>query len=156
MFARFVAVVMITFVSACADGSQVPNDEQQDNVETSNTGQAFFLEPEELSAQMELAKAGDNEAAIRISEHYSLAELQHDKELPWLIMAAERGHVGAMRSLGYRYGSGMYQITDCRKAVQWLERAKKEGSPSELEKFGVADLLNDITQNGAACQGHEP
>ena len=156
MFIRIAALGLVFLVGACAERNESSVVEESEAVETSNTGEAFHLKPEELNVQMQLASAGDNEAALRIANHYSLSELRHDQELPWLVLAAERGDIGAMTRLGYRYGSGMYDDTDCTKALQWLERANREGSPAELKRHGVPDQVASITGESGACPRHEP
>ena len=49
--------------------------------------------------------------------------------------AAAGGHRGAQMALGYRYWTGIGVGEDCAKAVEWYERAARQGlwldSPSE-------------------------
>ena len=155
MSIRFATSISLLLLIACDRNASGPA-EVVVPVETSNTGKAFFLDGAELSAHMRRARSGDNEAAVRIAEHYAMAELKPEEELPWLLMAAERGHIGAMTSLGYRYGSGMYKDTDCAKAKQWLVRAESRASPAEIKKYSVREQKRALIGSGSKCHSKSP
>ena len=114
-------------------------------VETSSTREMFYLDPEELAKQMGLAKAGDNKAAKRVADHYGLAEANSKLEHPWVLMAAERGDIGSMRSLAM-YLSSQGGQGNCQKAFKWLERAKHEGSPEEVKKHAIDETIVHLKQ----------
>lgn len=127
-----------------------PVSESESGVATSSTGESFFLQSGELEDQKALARQGDNRAAIRVADHYGLGEAKPTEAYPWLLMAAERGDIGAMRSLGV-YLSGRGGLDNCRKALEWLERAKQEASPQEEQQYGITDTYRHLEEDFEEC-----
>ena len=99
---------------------------------------------------MAIAKLGDNPAAIRIADHYGLGEAMPSKAYPWFLTAAQRGDISAMRSVGV-YLSSEGGLDNCRKAVEWLERAKREASPQEDQQHGITDTYRHLGENFEEC-----
>lgn len=118
-------------------------------VVTTSTGEMLYLEPDELAEQMALAKQGDNHAARRVAYHYGFGEAKPKQAYPWLTMAAQRGDIAAMRTLS-TYLSGDGGQENCQQALQWLERAKREGSPEEVKRHAVDDAISNLKANACA------
>ena len=127
-----------------------PTGKNESDVATSSTGESFFLESGELEGQKALAKKGDNRAAIRVADHYGLGEAKPTEAYPWLLLAAERGDIGAMRSLGV-YLSSEGGLDNCRKALEWIERAKQEASPQEDQQHGITDTYRHLKEDFDGC-----
>ena len=157
MSPRIVAVAASLLLSSCTEPPLPQGDQQSpDKVATSNTALEFLLETEELTKQITLAKGGDNEAALRVADHYSFSEQSPEQAVPWLVMAADRDSVRAMGNLSYYYGSGMYPQTDCAQAVKWWSVALARASESDLEKYGIRDQIEEFTGDNGACNGMRP
>lgn len=52
-----------------------------------------------------------------------------DKEFYWISKAAQRGNIAAQVWLGWMYVRGRAVAVDRAKAVEWFERAAKQGAP---------------------------
>jgi TPR repeat protein len=112
----------------------------------------FYLEPAELAKQKDLATHGSNAAAKKVADHYGLAVLDSAQEYRWLTMAAERGDIGAMRSLAIHQSTERNGLKNCEEALRWLEKAKQIGSPEELKKHAIEDVLASLKSDGGACE----
>lgn len=121
-----------------------------DDVATASTGESFFLESKALESQMASAKQGNNLAALRVANHFGLGEGMPSKAYPWFLMAAERGDIGAMRSVGV-YLSSDGGLDNCREALEWLKRAGREASPQENEQYGIAETYKSLEVGFDEC-----
>ncbi|MEN5209715.1 hypothetical protein ABE493_16560 [Stenotrophomonas terrae] len=108
-----VVIILSIFYVGCHSSvepeseSSLPAIDESGGVSVSSTGEAFFLEPKELDAQKTLALEGSNDAAVRVANHYSLGGVNPEESHSWFALAAERGDLGAMRSLAvYLNGEG--------------------------------------------------
>jgi len=121
-----------------------------DQSAVSSTGETYYLERDELEGLMALAKQGDNRAAVRVADHFGLGEGLPEKAQPWFLMAAERGDLGAMRSLAvYLYSRG--GVDNCKLALQWLDRAKRQASPEEAKLHGITEAINQFRKGFNEC-----
>jgi TPR repeat protein len=90
---------------------------------------------------MELAKAGDKDAMLRVIKHQFVVEnksyLSGNNKLilGYLQTLADDGNGYAMRHLGnlYYYGSGVAK--DMAKAIEWYEKAAEQG-----DAYAICDL----------------
>lgn len=148
------AALAIALVFSGVGCQKPPNSpsasESESGVASSSTGESFFLQSGELEDQKALARQGDNRAATRVADHYGLGEAKPTEAYPWFLMAAERGDIGAMRSLGV-YLSGRGGLDNCRKALEWLERAKREASPEEDQRHGITDTYRHLEEDFEEC-----
>lgn len=62
----------------------------------------------------------------------------HVEAIRWYEIAAGRGHVEAMYSLGYMHGHGEGTILNHKKARQWHEKAAKKGHVKSMFALGWA------------------
>ena len=111
----------------------------------------FALEPADLHAHIRRAESGDTSAALRVAEHYAFAELNTAQEIRWLLVAADRGNIGAMRSLGHHYASDLSGHKNCQEALRWLNRAAKEATPEDAKTHGIAEQLAYVKRAPDAC-----
>jgi SEL1 protein len=64
--------------------------------------------------------------------YHDVAKVDQAKAQLYYTFAAAGGHRGAQMALGYRYWTGIGVREDCTKAVEWYERAARQGLGSDL------------------------
>ena len=60
--------------------------------------------------------------------YHDVTNVDQAKAQLYYTFAAAGGHRGAQMALGYRYWTGIGVREDCTKAVEWYERAARQGS----------------------------
>lgn len=60
--------------------------------------------------------------------YHDVTKVDQAKAQLYYTFAAAGGHRGAQMALGYRYWTGIGVREDCTKAVEWYERAARQGS----------------------------
>lgn len=63
--------------------------------------------------------------------YHDVTKVDQAKAQLYYTFAAAGGHRGAQMALGYRYWTGIGVREDCTKAVEWYERAARQGSLSD-------------------------
>lgn len=89
--------------------------------------QSFNLTLDEREQLEREAKAGDAEAALRLSQYYGFAKTDLEREVLWLRKAAELGSASAQYNLAYTliYVTEYKNLSEARK---WLDRAKQSAA----------------------------
>lgn len=123
---------------------------EETQVATTSTGEMFYLEPDELAKQMTAAKQGDAQAAMRVAEHFSLGENDTKRSYPWLKIAAEKGDIVAMQNLATSLSMEGGE-ENCKQALAWFERSKREKSSEEVDKYGISDSIAQLKANFDEC-----
>lgn len=145
---------LMLFLLACQPptswSSEPEYGPEEADVAMTSTGEMFYLEPEELSKQIMLAKQGDARAAMRVAEHYSLGENDTKKSIPWLAIAAETGDIVAMQNIASSL-SALGGKENCQAALSWFERAKREKSPEEIKEYGIDDSIAQLKADFNEC-----
>ena len=97
--------------------------------------------PQDLSGQLQQAKAGDREAQFRVAEAYYRGEgvrRNYSEALKWLRAAAEQGHAGAQYQLGYLHQHGPAIVNkDDKQAFAWYLKAAEQGHVSAQTKVSM-------------------
>lgn len=97
--------------------------------------------PQDLSGQLQQARAGDREAQFRVAEAYYRGEgvrRNYSEALKWLRAAAEQGHAGAQYQLGYLHQHGPAIVDkDDRQAFAWYLKAAEQGHVSAQTKVSM-------------------
>lgn len=146
-------VAVVLLASCKPAGSALPNprqDARDVEVETSFTGELFYLGPNELNNQISLARQGDAKAAMRVAEHFALGENDTAKSIPWLTIAAEAGDIVAMQNIGSSLAA-LGGRKNCEAALMWFERAKREKSPEEPKEYGIDDSIIRLRASFDEC-----
>lgn len=66
------------------------------------------------------------------SGYHDVTRVDQAKAQLYYTFAAAGGHRGAQMALGYRYWTGIGVREDCTKAVEWYERAARQGPWSDF------------------------
>ena len=96
----------------------------------------------QFDANLKAAEKGDVEACFKLAEAlYQGAGIKKNeaKAFEWYQIAADKGHAGAMDSLGIIYYNGVCGIAeDAKTGVQWFTKAVENGSIAAIYSLAVA------------------
>ena len=98
LFQRYGIWLFLAFLLAGCDVKNTENETRLDSAPLSGA-QSFWLTPADQKKTVELAEAGDSDAAFRLYQHFSFACADQKNGLNWLKKAAEMGNEKAKQHL---------------------------------------------------------
>ena len=111
------------------------------------------MDAEKLQLAIEMADGGNIEAAAYLGNQYYFGwgelELDLEKALKFLTLAAEGGHAVSQFLLGHMYGAGRGVERDSDIAFQWFLKASEQGIPEAMYNVGRFLLLSSDAEKKA-------
>ncbi|MGH8049963.1 MAG: hypothetical protein ACREPB_04815 [Arenimonas sp.] len=144
-----VSISAISLLPACSKLDQQSSGDIESA--TASTGEIFHLDQDQLMKLKEQAKQGDVNAALKVSKYYEFSVNSPELAYPWLAIAAEKGNISAMKGLGIYLGAEG-GIDNCKSALAWLERAKREAKNSEeIKQYFLDEAIVNLNTNFQKC-----
>ena len=98
--------------------------------------------PDLLAQAHERAETGNLDAQFKgqMYEHGECVAVDMQAAAKWYRQAADSGHAGAQKVLGFMYAGGVGLEEDTKQAVYWFRKAAEQGHPEAQVGLGIAYL----------------
>lgn len=152
---RRIALLMCLALVGCGDQPVRVSDDVGEPVRaepsTSSSGDEFYLDPQLLADFKEKALQGDASAARKVADHYAFSEVDVPGSIPWLRIAANQGDAIAMQNVATSL-EALGGTANCREALEWFERVKRDAPSDFVLKFGIDDSIADLKEGMGGCE----
>lgn len=135
---KFASLVFVLILVACSDKKQKLS--QLETCENHFQAESYHVAKQECEIASKEGSARAMWLVAHLYHHNLLNEGQNlEKAFDWYLQAANKGHIGAMRTVGqsYMYENGVKK--DYKKAHNWLMKAAKKHDPEA--EYGVGLLF---------------